>query len=270
MWTRQQLKERAKDDLHRSYWGLVLMALIMGFISGGSGGSAGSAGSSGGDYESLRRASGGADWGLVMGILAVIGIVLLVVILVGIALGLFVFNPLVIGAQRYFIEAAYEQKTVNDMKVIGMVFSKGRSTYLNVVKIMFFKGLYEGLWTLLFIVPGIIKAYEYRMIPYILAENPDLDMKEVFQYSKEMMDGQKWDTFVLDLSFIGWIILGVFTCALSAVFYVNPYIYMTDAELYLALKHRASGDYYDSTIGGDAYAYGNPGAYSTDSSATFV
>ena len=72
---------------------------------------------------------------------------------------------------------------------------------------MFLKGLFQGLWSLLFVIPGIIKSYEYRMIPYILSENPNISRKRAFEISKQMMKGNKWDTFVLDLSFIGWQIL---------------------------------------------------------------
>ena len=107
---------------------------------------------------------------------------------------------------------------------------------------MFLKALYVFLWSLLLVIPGIIKGYEYRMIPYILAENPGIDTKEAFAMSKQMMDGNKWNAFVLDLSFLGWIILSVFTCGILAVFYVNPYIYMTDAELYVALKEITFGN----------------------------
>jgi hypothetical protein len=130
---------------------------------------------------------------------------------------------------------------------------------------MFFMNLYKALWSLLFVIPGIIKGYEYRMIPYILAENPELDKNTVFRLSKEMMDGEKWDAFVLDISFIGWILLSLCTCGLLSVFYVSPYINMTSAQLYETLKHRATMDYYDHTMGvwGETgTVYGNPGAYS--------
>ena len=75
------------------------------------------------------------------------------------------------------------------------------------------------------------------MVPYIIAENPAMDYKEAFQISKQMMDGNKWDAFVLDLSFIGWTLLGVCTFGILLVFYVEPYIYLTRAELYHALKN---------------------------------
>lgn len=106
---------------------------------------------------------------------------------------------------------------------------------MNVVKIMFCRGLFTLLWSLLFIIPGIIKAYEYRMIPYLLAENPDMDMSEAFARSKEMMMGNKWEAFVLDLSFIGWYFLSAFTCGILSIFYVKPYVQLTNTELYVAL-----------------------------------
>ena len=74
------------------------------------------------------------------------------------------------------------------------------------------------------------------MIPYILADNPDIDKKEAFAKSKAMMEGNKWKVFVLDLSFILWYLLGVITCGILNVFYVEPYRQLTDAALYEALK----------------------------------
>ena len=102
---------------------------------------------------------------------------------------------------------------------------------------MFFRDLYTLLWSLLFIIPGIVKAYEYRMIPYILADNPDMDKDEAFTRSREMMTGQKWKTFVLDLSFIGWNILSLLTIGLLGIFYVGPYKRATRAALYDTLKN---------------------------------
>ena len=93
------------------------------------------------------------------------------------------------------------------------------------------------LWLLLLVVPGIIKAYEYSMIPYLLAENPSLSASEAFSLSKQMTTGQKMDLFVLDLSFLGWIILGAICCGIGLLF-VQPYPEATKAEVYLILKHR--------------------------------
>ena len=103
---------------------------------------------------------------------------------------------------------------------------------------MFFRDLYVVLWSLLFIIPGIYKSYQYRMVSYILAENPDMPYKEVLQRSKDMMNGQKWKTFVLDWSFILWHMLGGITCGLAEVFYVAPYVNLTNAALYRQLTQQ--------------------------------
>ena len=111
---------------------------------------------------------------------------------------------------------------------------------------MFFRGLYTFLWSLLFIIPGIIKAYEYRLIPYLLAENPNMDMQEAFERSRTMMDGNKYDAFILDISFIGWIILSEVTRGILGIFYVNPYIQLTNTELYVALCQTGGSSFHSS------------------------
>ena len=85
-------------------------------------------------------------------------------------------------------------------------------------------------------IPGIVKAYEYRMAPYILAEHPELSYREVLRMSSNMMDGQKMNAYILDVSFIGWHILSAITGGIVGVFWTNPYVYATDAELYLTLS----------------------------------
>ena len=85
--------------------------------------------------------------------------------------------------------------------------------------------------------PGVIKAYEYSMIPYLLAENPNLSASQAFSLSKQMTTGQKMDLFVLDLSFLGWIILGALCCGIGLLF-VQPYPEATKTEVYLILKQR--------------------------------
>lgn len=270
MWTRAELKSKAKENLQGGYWALVVMALILQFLTGGGGGG-GTSSSSTSDEEmseaidSITNSSEAMT--IFLTVLGIVGAVVLVALVIGMLLSYFVYNPLLVGAQRYFITATYKDATFNDFNCLGYAFKKGN--YLNVVKIMFLRALYTGLWSLLFIIPGIIKSYEYRMIPYILAEDPSLSAEEAFRLSKEMMDGNKFDTWVLELSFIGWHVLSVFTCGLLSIFYVNPYMYLTYTQLYETLKHRASMDYYDHSIAGNGYAYsgssaspyGNPGAY---------
>lgn len=158
-------------------------------------------------------------------------VVFLVIFAIVLVIDAFIFNPLELGCDRFFYKNLDEPAEVSE---IAYGFDHG---YKNVVKIMFARDIYTILWTLLLIIPGIVKAYEYRMIPYILADNPDMDKDEVFARSKEMMTGQKWKTFVLDLSFIGWNILSLFTVGLLGIFYVGPYKRATRAALYDTLKN---------------------------------
>ena len=240
MWTRAELKENAKQLLRVNYWPAVVAALVYTIAAGSSGGSSTSASSNSGNYDS--------------GTVAAILIAALMVLIVTIVLKIFVFNPLAVGAIRFFANGKRGTAQLSDL---GMVFKSGY--YVNTVKVMFLRDLFVGLWTLLFIIPGIIKAYEYFFIPYLLSDNPGLDSDHAFARTKQMTDGQKMDIFVLDLSFIGWVILSVFTCGILAIFYVNPYILFTKAELY----HKLGG--YDGTAqfnnpygGGYAQPYGAP------------
>lgn len=102
-----------------------------------------------------------------------------------------------------------------------------------------YAGMYTLLWMLCLIIPGIVKSYEYKMIPYILAENPQISRKRAFELSKQMMDGQKGDAFVLDLSFIGWEFLSFITLGIVQIFYVGPYINVTWAEFYKVMRENA-------------------------------
>lgn len=158
--------------------------------------------------------------------------IFLVVFALGVGVNVFLLNPVEVGTRRYFVKNETENASLKEM---GVSFS---NSYLNVVKTMFLRDLFTILWTLLFVIPGIIKTYEYRMIPYIVAENPDITSSEAFELSKKMMKGNKWKTFVLDLSFIGWHILSGLTLGLLGIFYVNPYLYQTNAALYNTLKDK--------------------------------
>ena len=100
-----------------------------------------------------------------------------------------------------------------------------------------------AIGVLLFIIPGIIKSYSYRLVPYILAENPDIDTNEALMRSEQLMRGNKWETFIYDLSFIGWYILSIFTCGILSIFWVQPYKLACDAELYRLLAGKSGEDY---------------------------
>ena len=167
----------------------------------------------------------------VMGkVMALIGGTLLLIGVIAAALHVLVFNPIEVGCRGFFNSNTKAPAALDEMKV-------GFHPYGRTVLTMFLRDLFVFLWSLLFVIPGIIKAYSYRMVPYILAENPEIKGKEAIDLSRKMMDGQKWNTFVLDLSFIGWDLLSCLTLGLLGLFYVNPYKYCTGAELYQALKN---------------------------------
>ncbi len=273
MWTRKQVKTRGKKAFKRNYWKSVLIALILSFIIGGSAGSNGASGTFGqltnsipGHQVEVEDTSEGDDGvligeaddtedanetedaaasdtteinidskdmpaGAIISIMAIVTIIVLAIVAFALALDAFIFNPLELGCQRYFFKNLDE-----DAKFSNVVFAFDHS-YKNIAKTMFLRDLYIVLWSLLFVIPGIIKSYEYRMIPYILADNPEMPTEEVFAESKRLMSGNKWKAFVLDFSFIGWQLLSVLTCGILSIFYVDPYQYSTNAALYEALKY---------------------------------
>ena len=114
---------------------------------------------------------------------------------------------------------------------------------MNKVVTMLKRDVFIILWSLLFVIPGVIKSYSYRLVPYIIADDENISSSEALELSKTLMQGQKWNTFVLDLSFIGWTILSSITFGILGVFYVNPYIHATNAELYRAIRSGVVFDY---------------------------
>jgi uncharacterized membrane protein len=98
--------------------------------------------------------------------------------------------------------------------------------------------IFTSLWSLLFVIPGIVKSFAYAMAPFILAENPGMTARESITASKNMMAGKKGKLFWLSLSFILWILLSVLTCGL-AFFYVGPYMMATIGAFYNEAKQAA-------------------------------
>ena len=163
-------------------------------------------------------------------LIAVLIAALVLAVILAVAFHAFIVNPLAVGVKRFYLLSGTQKTPVTEI-----LFAFRRECYMNVVKTMFLVNLYVLLWALLFFIPGIVKSYEYCMIPYLLAEDPTLDSKEAFRLSHEMTNGDKCAIFVLELSFIGWTMLAIFSIGMG-VFFLNPYIEATFAELFLALK----------------------------------
>ena len=284
MWTRKELKDKAKATLKMNYWKTVLIALLISLFAGtlGSGAAGGAAGGVGGSagamyansysmtvetgeftdeeidqiveqygidpsalddpdmsVEELMESVGMPSEPyeetvispvMTIALLLIIGAIILVALAVAIAIDAFLINPFLIGGYRF---------SVRNLNTPAMVSEAGYgfdNNYREIVKTMLLRDIFIALWTLLLIIPGIVKSYSYRMVPYILIDHPELSPTETITLSRKMMDGQKFDAFVLDLSFIGWIILSVLTLGLVGVFWYSPYKYNTNAALYLVLK----------------------------------
>ena len=131
---------------------------------------------------------------------------------------------------------------VNQSRNAGLDSLSAFSPYLHKVHVLFMKNLFIFLWSCLLIIPGIIKSYEYRMVHYILQEHPEITWQDALQRSGEMMDGNKMQAFLLDLSFIGWALLTLITCTIAGLFYMMPYKMNTDAALYEWIKREKGMD----------------------------
>lgn len=258
MWERANLKEIAKQRFYNNYWSSVVVAIILAFSIGtfslpsmkinlpinGTTSNDSYFDNSYDNYSSDFTGSLYRNPSLTFRemlhsyrtlftspvFLSIFLSIISVAFFISLLLSIFLLNPLIVGCRHWFIQS----RTINNYAIgnVGITFKKG---YWNVIKTMFFKQLFTFLWSLLFVIPGIIKKYEYRMIPYLLAENPNMDMDEAFARSRDMMYGQKMDTFILDLSFIGWFMLSYLTLGLVGIFYVSPYYAYTDMELYVTL-----------------------------------
>lgn len=232
MWDRRSLKTNAKSLLKINYWKVVVASLIL-MLCAGTLPLTGLKNSSDKiDEGSFSAELEAMDPGALLAVLLVALSVIAVASLIAFLISVFVCYPLEIGAQKLLINCR------DDRAEYGDIVYSFKHSYLNAVKTLFLRGLFILLWSLLFLIPGIVKSYEYKMIPYLLAENPQMNSKEAFARSREMMRGNKWGAFVLDLSFIGWHLLGGLTFGIVEIFYAAPYNYLTDAELYHALKNR--------------------------------
>ena len=98
-------------------------------------------------------------------------------------------------------------------------------------------GIYVFLWSLLFVIPGIIKVYAYAMAPFIMEENPNMTAGEAITASRELMDGHKFDLFCLVLSFIGWDLLNLLTLGIGSLWLI-PYKNAAEAAFYRAIAGR--------------------------------
>jgi uncharacterized membrane protein len=154
---------------------------------------------------------------------AMMGILYLVVFLVGM--------PLSVGLLNSFRKLLAE----GDNAIPENMYKSATTHYWHKVWGMFLMGVFIALWSMLLIIPGIIKTFSYAMTPYILDEHPELSANDAIDRSRAMMKGHKFDLFWLLLSFIGWGILCLFTLGIGFL-WLTPYMETSMAAFYEDLK----------------------------------
>lgn len=256
-WTRKECKAWAKEALNRNYWKIVLvsfLALIFcgGYPGAGTRGAMTASGTS--DTEAVEIADDSygntadaetppfSDTGhptrtsvqVPEKVRAVNITIFILIAMLSVAflyiLQALLINPFRVGLGRFMI------KSIDDKANVREIAYGFDHSYKNIVKTMFHYDMRVFLWSLLFIIPGFYKEYQYRLVPYILAEHPDMNYTEALSKSSDLMKGHKWKAFVLDLSFILWHMFGLITCGIGEIFYVSPYHNLTLAALYRKLS----------------------------------
>ena len=245
MWTRRELKEYAKGFLRSHYWKAFIVVLITTLLMNGFGRDSGT--NTGVEFKQTYEYVFGEGTNVTvslapalelfrsvlrnvspLGYLA-IGTVTFLSIVISIVMLLLGFI-VEVGKSKFFLEGFK-----GDVDINKLFFGFNSRDYLPIIKAQGLAFIYILLWTLLFIIPGIVKGYQYRYVPYLLAEDPSLAPNEALSKSKEMTMGHKWNIFILDLSFFLWGLLSLITFGLSTYF-VAPYIEATNARLYNVLK----------------------------------
>lgn len=227
---RVQIKAQGKAAMQKNYGMCILAAFLISFAAGGSGvGFAGVRFSQTGNFFNNGDMSSEQMVAFITVAIIIAAIVCLFVV-IGVLIGAFLIKPLQIGGDAYFLSNLYE--TPNS-SLLGVGY---KNNWMRNSITMLLVDIFTFLWSLLFIIPGIIAGYSYRFVPYILAENPDIKPMDAIKLSKQMMNGHKWEAFVFDLSFLGWNILGLFTFGILSLVYVNPYYQSSCAAYYNAVK----------------------------------
>lgn len=150
---------------------------------------------------------------------------------------LIVIGPLEYGQAYIFLKQARDRQPVQ----LGDMFRGFQDDFGGTFLIGFLSQLFVALWSLLFLIPGIVKSYAYSMAYYVKLDHPDYGWKACIDESRRLMNGHKWEKFVLDLSFLGWILVGVL-CLGVGTLWVTPYMAATEAQFYEYVRSCAAED----------------------------
>lgn len=148
-------------------------------------------------------------------------------------LGFIITLPLAVGMQLIYIMLWRDEHPSFEL-MFQSAFSENFGRKLGGMLLV---SVFTFLWSLLFVIPGIVKMYSYAMTPYILAKYPNVEAMQAINISQRIMRGRKLELFVVELSFLGWQLLSVLTLGILNILYVTPYIFITKAgcfDIYLA------------------------------------
>lgn len=231
MWSIAELKSRGKQAFRANYWQSVAVSFVMAIFAGGTASAASNRVQSTTSEVTVEGAGVSPEQAaflaaVVLGVIFTVGIV-------GSIVHALLANPIEVGGRRFF------EKNANDPTTQFNTMFEGFQDYGRVLVTMLIRDVFILLWTLLLIIPGAMKAYSYRLVPYLVKDRPELSPMEVLAESEALMRGNRWQAFVMDLSFLGWLLLGVATLNLGNIFWTNPYMNATDAALYQELTGRA-------------------------------
>ncbi len=242
MWTFGELKERAKIAIRANYWNCVLVSFIYLVVSGGllyGGVSKTYSKTFDSQFGKLMTQENIIRffYGLIFASIMTM-VLFLIVTFFALLFKSFVTDTFQIGASGFYISNRIGS---GDTKDVLSGFAS--EYYLKNVRINFEKNLTITLWSFVFVIPGVIKALELSMVPYILAEQPHLSKDEVFQLSRDMTDGNKMKILLFQLSFFLWFLLASVTFGVVHVFWVAPYVDASNAELYKQLAGEYNRNY---------------------------
>jgi len=137
---------------------------------------------------------------------------------------------------------------------VAAVFTELKVNFLRKLGGSWWVALWYLLWSMLFVIPGIIKFYSYFFTEYILADCPNVTARQAIKISMRITTGHKWEIFVFVLSFIGWHMLSAFTLGILGLVFVYPYQNISIAGLYVEMRDEAlaSGRITRADLGWDA------------------
>lgn len=229
MWSIRDIKKKGKSALKKNYWRSVVVAALMFLLAAVAS-----------VLSRIRSESILQNVGFeplhemapneIMIIAGIVVVGYMSIIVSAVLVKIICANALEAGGCLFFRNNV--EKGTAELALIR----EGFSDYAHVFVTLLLRDVFIVLWFCLLIFPGMVKCYSYKMVPYIVKEYPDLSEIEVITLSRRMMDGNKWRTFLLDLTFLGWLFAGIATFGIVSVLWALPYYENTMAALYLELR----------------------------------